>query len=181
MNNSSIKNNELDEVHLKFDQLKKSSNKFFVEDEIKNKEHLFLKSQLILCLENMGYEVMDDLEVIDFEKEEDFFLKIKGQENYLNLKFKEDGSMRYVFQIPENKEDLSTDQRNLKLHEMKVTCSDFQSVLKDLSMMGLKIEMKNEKPIELDSLVSVTGKLKAKIKTKSKAQQQQQLRKKYLN
>ncbi len=181
MNNSSIKKNELDEVHLKFDRLNTNSNKFFEEDEIKNKEHLFLKSQLILCLENMGYEVMDDLEVIDFEKEEDFLLKIKGQENYLNLKFKEDGSMRYVFQIPENKEDLSTDQRNLKLHEMKITCSDFQSVLKDLAKMGLKIEMKSEKPIEFNSLVSVTGKHRAKLKTKSKTQHQQQLKKKYLN
>lgn len=181
MNNSSIKKNELDEVRIKFNRLKTNSKKFFEEDEIKNKEHHFLKSQLILCLENMGYEVMDDLEVIDFEKEEDFLLKIKGQENYLNLKFKEDGSMRYVFQIPEKKEDLSTDQMNLKLHEMKVTCSDFQSVLKDLGKMGLKIEMKSEKPIELNSLMSVTGKHKAKLKTKSKAQQQQQLRKKYLN
>lgn len=181
LSNSSITKNEFDEIKIKLEQMRNQSNKYFEDDEIKNKEHIFLKSQLILCLENMGYEVMDDLEVIDFEKEEDFFLKIKGQENYLNLKFKEDGSMRYVFQIPENKEDLSTDQRNLKLDEMKVTCSDFQSVLKDLSMMGLKIEMKNEKPIELDSLVSVTGKHKAKLKSKSKAQQKQQLRKKYLN
>ncbi len=182
MNNSSIRKNELDEVQIKFERLKTHSDKFYEEDEIKNKEHLFLKSQLILCLENQGYEVIDDLEIIDFEKENDFLLKIKGQENYLNLKFKEDGSMRYVFQIPEDKGTLSTDQKNMKLHEMKVTCSEFQSVLKDLEKMGLKLNMRNEKPIELNSIVSITNKHKEKLKTKSKNQQQQeQLRKKYLN
>ncbi len=182
LNNSSITKNEFDEIKIKLEQLKNQSNKYFEEDEIKNKEHLFLKSQLILCLENQGYEVMDDLEVIDFEKENDFLLKIKGQENYLNLKFKEDGSMRYVFQIPENKDELSTDQKNMKLHEMKVTCSEFQTVLKDLSKMGLKVNMRSEKPIELDSIVSITKSEKDKLKTRSKTQQQQkQLRKKYLN
>lgn len=179
---SSISKNEFDEIQIKLEQLKSQSNKYFEDDEIKNKEHLFLKSQLILCLENQGYEVMDDLEVIDFEKENDFLLKIKGQENYLNLKFKEDGSMRYVFQIPENKDELSTDQKNLKLHEMKVTCSEFQSVLKDLSKMGLKVTMRSEKPIELDSIVSITKSEKEKLKTRSKSQlQKQQLRKKYLS
>lgn len=182
LNNSSIKKNEADEIKIKKEQLKNLSNKYFEEDEIKKKEHLFLKSQLILCLENQGYEVMDDLEVIDFEKENDFLLKIKGQENYLNLKFKEDGSMRYVFQIPENKNELSTDQKKMKLHEMKVTCSEFQSVLKDLSKMGLKVNMRSEKPIELASIVSITNKNKEKLKIKSKTQQQKQhLRKKYLN
>lgn len=180
MSNSSITKNELDEIQIKFNRLKARSNKFFEEEEIKSKERLFLKSQLILCLENQGYEVMEDLQVIDFEKNEDFLLKISGQENYLNLKFKEDGSMRYVFQIPENKDDLSTDQKKLKLHEMKVTCSEFKSVLNDLSKMGLQIDMQSEKPIEFDSLVSITEKHKAKLKTKSKTQKQQQLRKIYL-
>jgi len=182
MNDSTITKNELDEVQTKLQQLQSQSNKFFEEDEIKNKEHLFLKSQLILCLENQGYEVMDDLEVIDFEKENDFLLKIRGQENYINLKFKEDGSIRYIFQIPEYKDELSTDQKNMKLHEMKVTCSEFQSVLKDLAKMGLKLNMKSEKAIELNSIVTITNKHKEKLKTKSKTQQQQQqLRKKYLN
>lgn len=182
LNNSSISKNEFDEIKIKLEQLKNQSYKYLEEDEIKIKEHLFLKSQLILCLENQGYEVMDDLEVIDFEKENDFLLKIKGQENYLNLKFKEDGSMRYVFQIPEDKDALSTDQKNMKLHEMKVTCSEFQSVLQDLSKMGLKVNMRSEKPIDLDSIISVTKNQQEKLKTKKKSQQQkQQLRKKYLN
>lgn len=182
LNNSRISKNEFVDIQIKMEQLKNKSDKCFEEDEIKKKEHLFLKSQLIHCLENQGYEVMDDLEVIDFEKENDFLLKIQGQENYLNLKFKEDGSMRYVFQIPENKDELSTDQKNMKLHEMKVTCSEFQSVLQDLSKMGLNVNKRSEKPIEFDSIVSVTKNQREKLKTKKKSQQQnQQLRKKYLN
>ncbi len=182
LNRTGISKNELDEIQIKLEQIKRQSNHYFEEDEIKNKEHLFLKSQLILGLENQGYEVMYDLEVIDFEKENDFLVKIKGQENYLSLKFKEDGSMRYIFQIPENKDDLSTDQRNMKLHEMKVTCSEFQSVLKDLSKMGLKVNMRSEKPIEIDSIVSITKNDKEKLKSRSKTHQQnQQLRKKYLS
>jgi hypothetical protein len=61
LNNSTITKNEFDELQLKKEHLRNHSNKFFEEDEIKNKENLFLKSQLVLCLENQGYEVMDDL------------------------------------------------------------------------------------------------------------------------
>jgi hypothetical protein len=123
---------------------------------------------------------MEDLQVIDFEKESDFLLKIRDQENYLNLKFKEDGSMRYVFQIPEDAKGLSTDQKNLKLHEMKVTCDEFQSVLADLSKMGLKIDLRSEKPIEYESLLSVSTSKKDRLKEKSKKRQRQQVRNKYL-
>jgi hypothetical protein len=182
LNGSCISKNEYDDVQTKLEQLKNQSDKFFEDDAIKNKERIFLKSQLILCLENRGYEVMDDLEVIDFEKESDFLLKIRGQENYLNLKFKEDGSMRYVFQIPEDKEKLTTDDKNLKLHEMKVTCQEFQSVLRDLTGMGLKMNLRSEKPIDFNSIISVSGSHKEKIKIKTRTpQQKQQLRKKYLN
>lgn len=182
LNNYSITKNEFAELESKLGQLKTQSKKYFEEDEIKNREHLFLKSQLILSMENLGYEVMDDLEVIDFENENDFLLKIKGQENYLNLKFKEDGSVRYVFQIPENKDDLSTDQKNLKLHEMKVTCSEFHTVLQDLAKMGLNVSKKSELPIDFDTLVSVTKIQREKLgATKNIQRQGQQLRKKYLN
>jgi hypothetical protein len=48
--------------------------------------------------------------------------------------------------------------------------------------MGLKLNMRSEKAIELNSIVTITNKHKEKLKTKSKTQQQQQqLRKKYLN
>jgi hypothetical protein len=182
LNNSAISKNEFDDFQCKYDQLRKESKQHFEEDEIKCKERLFLKSQLILCLENQGYEVMDDLQVIDFEKENDFLLKIKGQKNFLNLKFKEDGSMRYAFKIPENVEDLDADQKNLKIHEMKVTCSDFKTVLNDLSKMGLKLNLRSERPADAAALTSLTGEQKGKlVKKHSVIQQEKQLRKRYLN
>jgi hypothetical protein len=182
LNNSSVNNSQVDGVNNQIFQIKRQNKFLFEEDEIKSKERLFLKSQLILLLENQGYEVMDDLEVIDFEKTDDFLLKIKGQENYINVKFREDGSMRYVFQIPENKDDLSTDQVKTKLHEMHVTCTEFHSILKDLNKMGLKLDVIGEKPIELDSIISVTNQYKDKIKVrKSSVKQIGQVRKKYFN
>jgi len=179
---SSVSKSEIDNLRLKIKQAKKQSEARFEEDEVAEKERLFLKSQVVLCLENLGYEVMDDLEVIDFEKENDLLLKIRNQENYLNLKFKEDGSMRYIFQIPENEDDLSTDQKDLKLHEMKVTCDEFQNVLSDLAQMGLNIDLKSAKPIELESIVTVPKSQRGKLKTKTERKQEtRQLREKYLN
>jgi len=154
LNRSNPSKNDFDILSLRFEQLKKRSTGYFEEELIKQKEHLFLKSQIVLCLENLGYEVMDDLEVIDFEKEDDFLLKIHDQENYLNLKFKEDGSMRYVFQITEDRSELSTDQQNSKLHEMEIT---------------------------LESLVTVPNNKRDKLKAKSKTNRQKhQIRGKYL-
>lgn len=182
LNGYSITKNELDALQVRFEQVKKRSNECFEEELIRHKERLFLKSQIVLCLENLGYEVMDDLEVIDFEKENNLLLKIHDQENYLNLKFKEDGSMRYVFQIPENQNDLNTDEKNLKLHEMKVTCDEFQSVLQDLSKMGLDVNLKSERPIEVDSLVTVSSSHRDKLKDKSKIKRNKhQFKEKYLS
>jgi Txe/YoeB family toxin of Txe-Axe toxin-antitoxin module/predicted small metal-binding protein len=182
LNNSTISKNEFDDFQCNYNALKKDSKEHFEEDEIKCKERLFLKSQLILCLENQGYEVMDDLQVIDFEKENDFLLKIKGQKNFLNLKFKEDGSMRYAFKIPENVDDLDADQKNLKIHEMKVTCSDFKTVLNDLSKMGLKLNLRSEKPADAFALTTLSGDQKGKITEKhGVTHQEKQLRKRYLN
>jgi hypothetical protein len=177
--NISVK--EVENINGDIKQLKAANEKITELEITKNSERLFLKSQIMLSLENKGYEVMDDLEVIDFEKEKNFLLKIQGQENFLNLKFNEDGSMKYVFQIPKDKESLSTDEKKMKLHEMGVSCSDFQSVLKDLKSLGLNIPLNKEMAINEDALISLTKKQKEKLNIKSKKQSQQQLRKKYLN
>jgi hypothetical protein len=178
---SSITNSEVESLHLKLNALDERSGQCFEEEGIRQREHLFLKSQVVLCLENLGYEVMDDLEVIDFEKESDFLLKIHDQDNYLNLKFKDDGSMRYVFQIPEDRNSLNADQSDVKLHEMKATCDEFKSVLQDLSKMGLQVDLKTEKPIEYESLVSVPLTKRDRLKKESRKREKQQLRKKYLS
>jgi hypothetical protein len=182
LNNSGIDKGELDYINRQSELFQVRNNLTLEEDEIKSKERLFLKSQLILLLENQGYVVMDDLQVIDFDKTDDFLLKIKDQENYVNVKFREDGSMRYVFQIPENKEDLSTDQVKNKLHEMHVTCNEFHNILNDLSQMGLRLNVTSEKPIELSSIITVTNQYKEKIKSRPKSiKREEQFKKKYLN
>ncbi len=168
--------------------LKKETELFFIRNrkaaedrEIKKKEQLFVKSQIIMNFENLGYEVMDDLKVIDFEKEDDFYLKAPGQENLLNIKFKEDGSFRYVFEIPEKKEELSVDEQKLKLHEMQTTCDDFVAILNDLKQMGVNVEVKSDKPIELNSMITIPEVISTKLKTqKSQTQRKQQLKKLYL-
>lgn len=159
-----ILDEEFEFITNKFNELKTKNKQLINEDQVSAKENSFLKSQIIHNLEKLGYETVNDLEVIDFEEENDFLLKIKNQVNYLNLQFKEDGSMRYVFQVPEESDSLSIDQQNLKLHEMKLTCEDFKNVLDDLSKLGLNIELRNEKPIEAESLVSVTKRHKDKVK-----------------
>jgi len=181
LNNSSIRPNITNDIKKKLEQLKNQSDKLFEEDEIKLKEHIFLKMQIIKCLQNQGYEVMTDLKVIDFEKENDFLIKINKQTNYLNLKFRDDNSIHYVFQIPEKKDELSTDKKNLKLHEMKVTCSEFKTVLSDLAAMGLSINLQSEKPIDLNTIISLTKNQKEKMKSVEKFKQvKQELRKNYL-
>jgi hypothetical protein len=142
--------------------------------KIKKKEQLFVKSQIIMNLENMGYEVMDDLNVIDFEKED--------EQNLLNIKFKEDGSFRYVFQIPEKKEELSVEEQKMRLHEMKTTCGDFSAILNDLKQMGVDINVKSDKPIELSSMITIPETVSSKLKTKkTQTQRKQQLKKLYLD
>jgi hypothetical protein len=130
----------------------------------------------------MGYEVMDDLEVIDFEKSNDYLLKVKGQDNYMNLMFSEDGAMKYNFQIPENKKDLSFDEKKLKVQEMKMSCDDFNSVISDLRKMGMKLNLNSEQPISEASLMPFTKKTKERLKGQQSKDEQQQikLKKKYL-
>ncbi len=181
LGSSSIRPNVTTDIKKKLEQLKNQRDKQFEEDEIKLKEHIFLKSQIIHCLQNQGYEVMADLEVIDFEKENDFLIKINKQTNYLNLKFRDDNSIHYVFQIPESKDELTTDKRNLKLHEMKVTCSEFKAVLSDLAAMGLNLNLQSEKPIDHNSIVSITKNQKEKMKSVEKLKQvKQEFKKNYL-
>jgi hypothetical protein len=176
-----IHETDIEDVNSRLMKISERSDLIIMEEDIQRKEKMFLKSQLLLGLENKGYEVMEDMEVIDFEKENDFLLRVNGQQNYLNLRFKEDGSIRYVFQIPENKDELGTDQKKMKLHEMHVTCTDFNSVIEDLSKMGLKMEIRSEKPIELDSMVSITKKHRDKLKEKKRPKYEKQLKRKFLN
>lgn len=186
LNQSKIKNYDVISIKKEFSYLLKQSNLQKEEDTIIERERLFLKAQVVTTLTNLGYEVMDDLEVIDFESNNDYLLKIKGQDNYVNLIFREDGSLKYNFQIPEKKNDLSVDEKKLKLQEMKMTCDDFNSVISDLRKMGLKMKLNSEKPIAESSIMSFTKKTKERLKNstvkKTKTQTKKQIqRKRYLD
>jgi hypothetical protein len=70
----------------------------------------------------------------------------------------------------------------MKLHQMHVSCSEFQSALQDLSKMGLELNLVSEKPVEKDSIISITNRHKHKIKSHLNTTiQQDQTIKKYLN
>ena len=185
LNHNNIKDTDVANMKRELKTLQKQSNKRVEEDGILERERLFLKSQVVSTLSKMGYEVMDDLNVIDFEKSNDYLLKIKGQENYINLMFREDGAMRYNFQIPENKKELSVDEKNLKLQEMKMSCDDFNAVINDLRKMGLKLNVNSKQPISEASLMQFTKKTKERLKGKQEKftnkQKQVALKKKYLD
>ena len=181
LDKSSVDIREVNRIIEGIEELKVKSNAKKQEEEIAENERVFLKSQIVNSLENMGYVVMDDLEVIDFEKADDLLLKCKDEKNYLNLKFKEDGSIRYVFQIPEKKETLEQNELNSKLAQMDETCSDFRKVLSDLAKMGLKMELKEAKPTSEKWLLTLTEKQKQKVKPQKKKTNKKEEKKKYLD
>ena len=182
IDSSRVNEKEFKDLKGQFELLVKKNRQSAEEAEIKRKEQHFIKSQIIMNFENMGYEVMDDLEVIDFEKETDYYLMAPGQENLLHIKFKDDGSLRYVFEIPQKKESLSVDEQKLKLHEMKTTCDDFVNVLNDLKKMGVDIDIKSEKPIELASMITISESITSKFNLqKEHVQRKQQIKKLYLD
>ena len=183
LGNDKIKKSEADLIKQTVDNLFAQSRKLTEEEKTREKERLFIKTQLIHSLEKKGYEIMDDLEVIDFEKNSDFLLKINEQENYLNLIFKEDGSFRYSFQIHENTDDLDTDQLNKKLSEMQLSCDAFKDTLRELESIGLNFEIKTDTPAEASNLLHLTRTNKEKLKsvtTQSAANRKRQIAKKYL-
>lgn len=181
LNKSNLDLRELSRVEEQVKELTLKNEELKRDDDIAENERIFLKNQIVNSLENMGYEVMDDLEVIDFEKADDLLLKCKDKTNYLNLKFKEDGSIKYSFQIPENKESLNENELKYKLSQMNETCGDFQLVLSDLAKMGLKMELKSAKPTSEKWLLSITEKQKEKLKPQKRKVTRKNETKKYLD
>jgi hypothetical protein len=163
--NDRIKAHAFEDFQAQCTVFEEQNEKMLLAESIKEKERLFLKTQLIKCLEGLHYDVMDDMEVVDFEKESDFLLKIPNQSNYLNLRFQKDGSFLYNFLIPQAKEELSIDQKREKLSDMETTCNEFKDLLKDLKGMGLKIDLNSEKPISESALMQVPSKYRSRIRT----------------
>jgi hypothetical protein len=125
------------------------------EDMLAAREREYIKANLLSLLSEMNYEVAQDTQVIDFERENDILLTIPGQENFLNLRFDDEGRMLYNFLIPENKTELSIDEQSVKLSEMEETCKEFKNVLLDLKKQGLDIELQHEIEISEKALIRV--------------------------
>lgn len=159
-----VKLYQIEDFQAQLKIFREKNERILLEESITQKEHQFLKNQLVKSLEALNYEVIDDMEVIDFERESDFIFKIPGQSNYLNLRFQDDGSFLYNFLILNKREELSIDQKQQKLIEMEITCKEFKKLLKDLENMGLKIDLKSEKPISEKILIQIPQKYQTKIK-----------------
>jgi len=152
---------ELEDFLTRLKLFKEKNNMAIQEKLSKEKERQFIKTQLIHSLENLNYEVMNNMQVIDFEKESDFLLNIPNQSNYLNLRFNSDGSFVYNFLIPEKRAALSIDQKKQKIGEMESTCTEFKTLLKELTAMGLKTDLNKEIPISEKALIQVPKKHRA--------------------
>lgn len=177
-----IKSYEFEDFQTQLILLREKNEKIYLEKSIKEKERLFLKTQLIKSLESLNYEVLDDMQVIDFEKETDFVLKIPRQSNYLNLRFQRDGSFLYNFLISQRRDELSIDQKQQKLLEMETTCKEFKNLLNDLESIGLKIDLNSEKPISEKALMQIPQKYQSKIKvTKTKKEKSKLQKERRLN
>lgn len=173
---------EFDDFKTKFKIFSDKNQKAIQSDLIKEKERQFIKAQLVQSLENLNYEVMNDMEVIDFEKESDFIFNIPNQSSYLNLRFNHDGSFLYNFLIPEKRAALSIDQKKQKLGEMESTCTEFKTLLKELAAMGLKADLNKETPISEKALIQVPKKHQTIIQNRIKKAEDTKIeRARYLN
>lgn len=150
-----IKNDDVLQIKNLMDHLDEKNRILQREDLVAAREREYIKSGLLHVLSEMNYEVARDTQVIDFESENDFLLSIPGQDNFLNLRFDDEGRMLYNFLIPENKTDLSMDEQSVKLSEMEETCNQFRNVLQDLKKQGLDIELQHEIEISEKALVRV--------------------------
>ena len=178
-----VKPYQYEDFKTRVEVFKEENEKALREDFIRKKERRFLKAQLIQVMEDLNYEVMDDMEVIDFEKESDFLLRIPNQDNYLNLRFNEDGDFLYNFLILENRSELSVDQKRQKIHEMETTCCEFKKVLAELAGLGITVKLEKEIADQKKALIQVPKKHQNRIKTggvkrsRKKVRQQKQLKK----
>jgi hypothetical protein len=161
--------------------LKNENAEIIESEELIEKERLFIKQQVVNSLGEIGYEVITDVNVIDFESENDFLLSIPNQNNFLNIKFRKDGTFNYNFLIPENKTELSMDSISNKVEEMEVTCSEFKNLLREFANIGIKIDLKSEIKSSANSVITLPKKYKDLVKKRSLNRSKKKVQKRYIN
>ena len=107
---------------------------------------------------------MDDAEVIDFEKQGEFSFRVPGQENFVGLQFREDGSLVYNFLIPEAREELGPEATRQRLREMDESCQAFRKVIANLGAMGVPLQLTKERPADEAALLQAPAALRSAAK-----------------
>jgi hypothetical protein len=131
---------------------------------VREEEMKYIKARTIAGLRDLNYEVMTDMEVIDFEKDDVFLLTVPNQENFINVRFDSEGKMLYNFLIPENRNKLTHEQKETRLAEMEETCTEFKKMLGHLKSEGLNIDLKTEISSSEKALVQIPPKFKTWVK-----------------
>jgi len=150
---------------LKTDQQQINQTKF-----AEKQERNFIKARLINELQELDYEVMTDMNVVDFANDSSFLFRTPGQENFINLRFDQQGQLLYNFLIPEKREELSHEKTQIRLTEMQQTCEEFKGLLTNLKKQGLKINLEKEIEASIKALIQLPARFagfKADVKKKS--------------
>jgi len=153
-----LKNQDCEKVITELKGLFESNRKVYQKRVIHEEEQAYIKSMMIAGLRDLNYEVMTDMQVIDFGQEDTFLMSIPGQENFLNIRFDSEGGMLYNFLILENRDELTHEQKELKLAEMDETCVEFKSMLQQLKLQGLNIDLDKETQATEKALVQLPSK-----------------------
>ena len=159
-----LKAYEFEDIQTRTGLFLKNNQEKLEEAYIQKEKVRFVKQRLISCMEDMNYEVVDNMEVIDFENQSDFTLKIPDQSNFLNLRFGEEDNILYNFLIPENRQDLSIEKTNSKLTDMEQACDDFKKVMEKLEDFGIRLDMKKEIHVSENALMQAPQKLRDRIR-----------------
>ena len=188
-NKEKINENEYGEISSRCQSFFTKNNNQVVEDSIIEKERMFLKGQLVRSLKDLDYDVAEDTTVIDFENKSDFLFKVPRQDNnYINLRFKLDGSFLYNPLTSEKIHDLGCEEKMRKLAEMELTCREFKHILNQLSNCGIDIKLRHVNPVNEKAFTQVPemyqgdmAVFKKKKKIRSTKPQQCTLKKKALH
>jgi hypothetical protein len=141
-------------------------------DRIREKERAFIKQQLIEALEERKYEVIDDTQVVDFEKQSDFLLKVPGKENYVGVELKENDTLSYVFYSNNDHEavaKMSIEERTKKVKDMDSSCDDFYNIMKELDSLGISNKIRKPRKAKENYLQGLPEKYQNQIKKDSHA------------
>jgi bacterioferritin-associated ferredoxin len=136
------------------------------EEAMVAKEREFLRRQVVQALRRMGYDVLEDMTVLDLSQPCDVLLEVPDQDNVVSVSFRADGSFVYRFLIPENASELGLSKQREKLDQMEATCATFKSVVRELQDMGVPLELNRHRPVGNEALLQVPEKHREKLEAR---------------